>query len=94
MTTRAPGLTAAMRRFLESLQNGSNYIPTERTYREAYEMGFTSPGGGQLTPRGQAALAAPRMTAAELAMLERCGELSRGGKSFCRTEQSGERFVH
>jgi hypothetical protein len=45
-----------------------------RVQDRAYNYGFVrimEPGIYELTPRGQAALAAPRMTAAELAMLER-----------------------
>ena len=68
MTTRAPGLTEAMRRALSNLDG--NRAVMERLC----ELGLIRevfPGDYRITPRGQAALAAPRVTVAELAMLER-----------------------
>jgi len=69
---KRPGLTEAMRRALVS---GSHSPAMQEKLRA---LGLVAPQRGflQITPRGQAALAAPRVTAAELAMLER---IERGG---------------
>jgi hypothetical protein len=62
---KRPGLTEAMRRALER----GEY--SRAALQAAIDAGFINedPSAEWLTPRGQAALAAPRVTAAELAVL-------------------------
>ena len=74
MTTRAPGLTAAMRKMLEELASPELYIGRGADLKRLVDAGFARKAIDHMhfiTPRGQAALAAPRMTAAELSLLER-----------------------
>jgi len=68
---KRPGLTEAMRRKLLLVAQGQNIL--QRDWNALCEQGFAAMQCGfrMLTPRGFAALAAPRVTAAELAMLER-----------------------
>jgi hypothetical protein len=70
MTTRAPGLTAAMERGLIDRSTANC-----TTLQRLYDRGLISDLSrmSEVTPRGQAALAAPRMTAAELRIMEWAG---------------------
>lgn len=69
MRTTKPGLTAAMRRGLEFPSDATRstriHLCSLGLIREVF------PGDFRRTPRGHSALAAPRMTAAELNLLER-----------------------
>jgi hypothetical protein len=76
MSTRYVGLTPAMRRCLDDLRAG--HVSSNAMYLKAVDAGFVreelserTPLSKRITPRGHAALAAPRMTQAELDML--CG---------------------
>ncbi|MBA8886101.1 hypothetical protein FHW12_000292 [Dokdonella fugitiva] len=66
------GLTKAEMSGLQYIRGDHECMPTAATFGRLHDRGLCTPGGGQLTPRGHAALAAPRMTQAEYKVLELC----------------------
>jgi len=77
-------LTKAETSGLQYIRGDHECMPTAATFGRLHDRGLCTPGGGQLTPRGHAALAAPRMTKAELALLTRIGD---GSMSVRRGER-------